>query len=92
MGGDFPPPCMACARGTTVARRGEHPAHTLGAHSASTITLTEVVPTGAQGHVGANATAPFARSLLFTVAHVEQAPCDVQWHAETSANSGQLSG
>ena len=48
---------MACGRGRIMARRGEHLAHTLGAHSAGTIALTEVVPSGAQGHAEAYATA-----------------------------------
>ena len=50
MGGDFPPPCMASAHGTSMACRGKHPAHTHGAHSMSTVATVEVLPSGAQRH------------------------------------------
>ena len=56
VGGNFLPPCMAGMRDIAVARRGEHPAHAHGAHSAGAPALAQVVPSGAQTHAGAYAT------------------------------------
>ena len=57
MGGDFPSPGMAGARGEAVARRGEHPTRAAGAYTAGTVTPTEMAPSGTQRHAATRATA-----------------------------------
>ena len=47
-GSDFSSSCTVGVRGTIVAGRGEHQAHTQSAHLGSTVAPTEMVPRGAQ--------------------------------------------
>ena len=55
MGGNFPTWCMASVRGTTVARKGEHPARTQGAHSVGAVAPIEQAPRGVHWHTGTSA-------------------------------------